>query len=130
MGEPDDLEFRFVNGRVQFRRRRMEENVGAMGRLRDFGRDAASYFGLGESPDGAHESGDDGEPWWHSALAIGALLPMAFLLREELGFEDDFVGFLAMVVIAAVLASVLGLGIRLFRRLRRKPESPGAGPRP
>jgi hypothetical protein len=97
-----------------------------MGRLRDFGRDAAIYFGLVESPE--PDSGDD-EPWWHAALAVGALFPMGFVLREALGFDDDFVGFLAMVAIAAVLASALGLGLRLVRRLRRKPESPGAGRR-
>jgi hypothetical protein len=86
-----------------------------MGRLRDFGRDGAIYFGLREPPD---DSGDDEEPWWHTALAVGALLPMAFLLREALGFDDDLAGFLAMVVIAAVLAAVLGLGLRLVRRWR------------
>jgi hypothetical protein len=43
---------------------------------------------------------------------------MAFLLREALGFEDDFAGFLAMLVIAAVLAAVLGLGLRLVRARR------------
>jgi hypothetical protein len=94
-----------------------------MGRLRDFGRDVAHYFGLGERPDAATESSDDEEPWWHGALAVGALLPLAFLLRETLGFEDDLEGFLAMLVIAAVLASVLGLGARLVRRRRASPDS-------
>jgi hypothetical protein len=94
-----------------------------MGRLRDFGRDVADYFGLGERPDAATESSDDEEPWWHSALAVGALLPLAFLLREALGFEDDFEGFLAMLVIAAVLASALGLGVRLVGRRRGRPEA-------
>jgi hypothetical protein len=89
-----------------------------MGRLRHFGRDAASYFGLAESP-GVQESRRDEEPWWHSALAVGALLPMGFLLREALGFGDDVAGFLAMLVIAAGLASVLGLALRLARRWRR-----------
>jgi hypothetical protein len=100
-----------------------------MGRLRDFGRDVANYFGLGERPDAAIESSDDEGPWWHSALAVGALLPLAFLLRETLGFEDDFEGFLAMLVIAAVLASALGLGARLVRRRRAETESPGASSR-
>jgi hypothetical protein len=31
-----------------------------------------------------------------------------------------FVGFLAMLAIAAILASALGLGLRVVRRLRRK----------
>jgi hypothetical protein len=84
-----------------------------MGRLREFGRDAATYFGLAESREASRE---DDEPWWRSALAVGTLLPAAFVLREALGFEDGFVGFLAMVVIAAVLASVLRLGLRLVRR--------------
>jgi hypothetical protein len=95
-----------------------------MGGLRDFGRDAAIYFGFADSPDGR---GD--EPWWHSLLAVGACIPLAYLAREALGFDDDFAGFLAMLAIAAVLAVFLGLGFRLVRRLRRKPESPDAGPR-
>lgn len=100
-----------------------------MGRLRDFGRDAGIYFGLREPPDSGPDSRDDDEPLWHSALRIGALLPLAFLLREALGFDDDFVGFLAMLVIVAVLASVVGLGWRLVRRRRRKHESPGVSRR-
>jgi hypothetical protein len=140
MGEPEDLEFRFVNVRVQSLLLAYAVHVesldadgcrtmGAMGRLRDFGRDAADYFGLGERSDGLPESSDDKEPWWHSALRVGALLPLAFLLREALGFEDDFVGFLAMLVIVAVLASVLGLGVRLVRGRRAEPKSPGANGR-
>jgi hypothetical protein len=87
-----------------------------MSRLRDFGRDAADYFGIGEGSDRVHDSDEDDEPWVQTAVGIVLILVLAFVLRGVLGFDDDFVGYLVTLGIAAILASALGLILRLAHR--------------
>jgi hypothetical protein len=133
MGEPEDLEFRFVNGRVQRRAclclkvnstakarcwpRRVETEP--MSRLRDFGLDFAYYFGFGEGSDRVRESALDDESWLPVALGAVLVPVLGLVLHGPLGFDDDFVGRLMSVGFVAVLAFACGLLMRVAGRWHR-----------
>jgi hypothetical protein len=93
-----------------------------MSRLRDLGRDAADYFGLGERPDRVEESDSGDESLLEHALGLVAVLVLAFLLHGMLGFADDLVGFLVLLGLVAVLAMAWGhiAGVRGRRRAARR----------
>jgi hypothetical protein len=85
-----------------------------MGRLRDIGRDAAFYFGVGEGSEhrGASQPEQQDADWWQVGLIIVPVLLAAFFLRRVLGFEDDVVGFLVVLGLVLVLAPIWALILR------------------
>jgi hypothetical protein len=89
----------------------------AMSRVRDFGRDAAEYFGIGERSDD-DDRDDDAEPWFIHGSGIVVVLSLAYVLRRVHGFDDDSLGFLALLAIVVVLACLWGLASREVRRRR------------
>ncbi len=87
-----------------------------MSRLRDLGRDTANYFGVGASSGRASEAGQDNESWLSTLVRIVPALLVALWLSGLLGFDDDFAGFIATLLLAAVVAAMWGLVLRLARR--------------
>ncbi len=89
-----------------------------MSRLRDFGRDVAHYFGVGDGSGHAGAAAGVQESWLGTLVPIVPALLAAFWLRRVLGLDDDLVGSLATLLLVVVLAVMWGLVLRLARRRR------------
>jgi hypothetical protein len=87
-----------------------------MGRLRDFGRDTAYYFGVGEGSDPRRDPEQEGGTWLSTAVGIVPVLVAGFVLRRLLGLDDDFAGFVATLGLVVALAAVWGLVLRMGGR--------------
>jgi hypothetical protein len=87
-----------------------------MGRLRDFGRDLANYFGFGEGSERAGESAPDDEPSLQTALWVLVPAALTFALHGPLGMDDDFAGRLTTVGLVAALAWACRLVLLVARR--------------
>jgi hypothetical protein len=96
-----------------------------MSRLKNFGRDAAYYFGIGEGSERTRQSTNEQErPLVSTAVGVAAALVVAFLLRQALGLDEDVAGCGLSLALAFALALVCALALRLGRRERGHPRPP------
>jgi hypothetical protein len=89
-----------------------------MGRLRDFRRDAAYYFGIGEGSPRVRDTDTSEETVLGTVVGVGTVLVVAAVLRSVLGFDSDLVGFLLTLGLVVALSALWGLAVLLARRRR------------
>lgn len=89
-----------------------------MSRLRDLGRDIAHYFGGGDGSVRSSAAEQYSETWLSNLVRIVPVLLAAYWLRRVLGFDEDFTGFFATLLLVVVLAVMWGLVLRRVRRRR------------
>lgn len=89
-------------------------------RLRDLGRDVATYFGFAapRSERPAAEAPAANQSWLDLTLRFAPVLVAAPVLRRALGFADDALGFLVTVGLIAVLGPAWWLLLRNARRAK------------